>query len=426
MSAAQQPGDVRGSHQRRRDPLGLAHAQTERRYRFEELGCAPIVVDAVYEGSGVVGHGADPLTRLVPGCSNQGGFRSVRGQRFGDCALLVLSSSVRDPDWPDVLDSEQGIYTYFGDNKRPGHELHDTPKRGNLLLRDMFAALSSVHQRKNMPPVLVFTKTGEGRAVRFRGLAVPSGNVSDGLVAIWRQTAGQRFQNYRARFEILDCSEVPRSWIEALSRGHRNVADVAAPDVWKRWVERGDVRRLRAPRTIQFRTKPQQLPSATDLVGNQLLQIVTDSFCEGSRWSPHDFEFVAAELFRAIEPRTFDIEITRSTVDGGRDAVGKLRIGGDEQHSDGIATEFALEAKCYSVNNGVGVKELSRLISRLRHRQFGVLVTTSYLAQQAYKELREDGHPVVVISGIDVVRILCDLGITDQASAIAWMERILA
>jgi hypothetical protein len=33
-----------------------------------------------------------------------------------------------------------------------------------------------------------------------------------------------------------------------------------------------------------------------------------------------------------------------------------------------------------------GVREMSRLISRLRHRQFGVLVTTSYVDNQAYRE----------------------------------------
>src|SRR5262249_32654333 len=50
--------------------------------------------------------------------------------------------------------------------------------------------------------------------------------------------------------------------------------------------------------------------------------------------------------------------------------------------------------------------ETSRLISRLRHRQFGVLVTTSHLDAQAYREIREDGHPVVVIAGRDIVDIL--------------------
>ena len=75
--------------------------------------------------------------------------------------------------------------------------------------------------------------------------------------------------------------------------------------------------------------------------------------------------------------------------DGGRDAVGEYLLG---PHADPVAVEFALEAKCYAPTTGVGVRETSRLISRLRHRQFGVLLTTSHLDAQAHREIREDGH----------------------------------
>jgi hypothetical protein len=36
---------------------------------------------------------------------------------------------------------------------------------------------------------------------------------------------------------------------------------------------------------------------------------------------------------------------------------------------------------------------MSRLISRLRFRQFGVFITTSYFHHQAYEEVRLDQHP---------------------------------
>ena len=71
-----------------------------------------------------------------------------------------------------------------------------------------------------------------------------------------------------------------------------------------------------------------------------------------------------------------------------------------------VSKEFALEAKRYALSSAVGVEPMSRLISRLRHRQFGILVTTSYLHDQAYKEVKVDGHPVVVIAAIDIARIL--------------------
>ena len=86
-----------------------------------------------------------------------------------------------------------------------------------------------------------------------------------------------------------------------------------------------------------------------------------------------------------------------------------------------MAVEFALEAKCYSPRNAVGIRATSRLISRLRHRQFGVLVTTSYLDSQAYKEIRDDAHPVVILAGADLVRIIKEQGLTTPAELRAFL-----
>lgn len=408
----------------------LIRAQ-ERRFAFESLATAPIIVDAVYERPPGGGAQREPISKMfprvgtAPGIGNMGGFRAMAGQSFGDCRMLVLTSSGDEADWPDVLDAERGIFTYFGDNRKPGKELHDTPKGGNRLLRDIFTAISAIDLRPKVPPVLVFTKADSKGSMRFRGLAVPSSTWDSGLVAIWRQTNGRRFQNYRAEFEILNCNEVPRPWLTAIQLGDLGTAARLAPTPWKRWVERGEVARLCAPRTIEYRTREQQLPQEDDAAGYAVLKALHGAFSAGGRWPAHDFEFIAAELFRFIEPRVQDLEVTRPTADGGRDAVGRLRIGGTESQSDGIYAEFALEAKAYGLKNGVGVSELSRLISRLRHRQFGVLLTTSYLSQQAYIELREDRHPVVVISGVDIVEVLRAKGIRSPAQVAQWLEKIL-
>jgi len=114
-----------------------------------------------------------------------------------------------------------------------------------------------------------------------------------------------------------------------------------------------------------------------------------------------------------LDQRVVIDEVTRSTADGGRDAIGRYLLGLTE---DPVYAEFSLEAKCYqpgidgAVPNTVGVKEVSRLISRIRHRQFGVLVTTSVIAHQAYKEVREDRHPIIFISGKDIAEILIKNG----------------
>ena len=54
---------------------------------------------------------------------------------------------------------------------------------------------------------------------------------------------------------------------------------------------------------------------------------------------------------------------------------------------------------------------------------FGILVTTSYLHEQAYQELKADGHPIVVIAARDIVEILRSKGYGDVASVKAWLYR---
>jgi hypothetical protein len=318
-----------------------------------------------------------------------------------------------DPDWPDFIDMYTGVFTYFGDNKKPGFALHDTPRRGNRLLHSCFAVLHNApDQRATIPPFLVFTRGSKGRDVVFRGLAVPGveGDASDDLVAIWRSKSGERFQNYRAKFTILDAGTVSRRWIAAL-KAH-NPLHVSAPEAWLKWVNSGVYQPLVSQPTVEHRSRQQQTPAP----GRD--EAIVRCLYEYFKDEPHNFEHCAARL-AAMMDANINIEmVTRPSVDGGRDAIGTYRVG---PIADRISLVFALEAKCYAPDNGVGVKELSRLISRLKHREFGILVTTSFLGRQAYEELRHDRHPVVVIAGVDIVEILVKAGIGTPDAVEHWM-----
>jgi uncharacterized protein (DUF697 family) len=104
----------------------------------------------------------------------------------------VLYTSGDHPDWPDALDRETGLFTYFGDNRRPGRALLETPRAGNAILEWSFnRAHGDADQREQVAPFLVFAKANPagGRSVRFLGLAVPGGqdvHPTEDLVAIWR------------------------------------------------------------------------------------------------------------------------------------------------------------------------------------------------------------------------------------------------
>jgi hypothetical protein len=371
-------------------------------------------VDAIYQGGRSGNAGDDPFPALL-GMSNQGGFR-FRGELLGALEMVLLTSSMNDPDWPDRLDEETGVFTYYGDNKKPGRHLHDTGRGGNTLLRRMFdAAHSGADGRRCVPPTFVFARAGAWRDMVFLGLAVPGASdlsLGEDLVAIWRTADGMRFQNYRARFTILDAAVVGRQWIDSIIQ-KRPRLDLAPP-AWRRWVETGRRDPLIATRSLEYRSPKEQLPQDPD--GLAMIKVVREYFQD----SPHGFEHCAAAIARLMIPEIAALDVTRPSRDGGRDGIGQMRVGSG---LGAILVDFALEAKCYSPPNSVGVREMSRLISRLRHRQFGILVTTSYVDRQAYREIKEDRHPIVVISAVDIVTLL---RATDRASPAAVQDWLAA
>ncbi len=379
---------------------------------FDQLTTADLCVDGVYTGGRRGNSGDDPFPRLLS-VSNQGGFR-YRGT-LKKLDMVALTSSLTDVDWPDSLDSETGIFTYFGDNKKPGRSLHDTPRNGNELLRHLFALTHSDVNRRQVPPIFVFGNSGTWRDVVFLGLAVPGTSdlrLSEDLVAVWKNVSGKRFQNYRARFTVLDVPVVSRDWISDIVAG--NPISSNAPGPWLEWIRGGAIRPLLTARTVEYRTKAEQLPQSDS--DSRILIALHKFFID----RPHDFEKCAAAIAKMLLPDITSLDLTRPSRDGGRDALGELRIGSGETS---ILVGFSLEAKCYSPSNGVGVREMSRLISRLRHRQFGILVTTSYVDLQTFREIREDAHPILVVSGRDIIELLRKNGHGDVSSVLVWLEQ---
>lgn len=377
---------------------------------YDDLSNADLTIEAVYEGAAGGQLSGEALSRLLPGIGNLGGFRAAgRGE---DKKLVVLYTSGQDKDWPDQLDLNTGQFIYYGDNKTPGHELHDTGPGGNLILRHVFQLLhASPSDRSRIPPFLIFRKyptPTSARSVQFKGLAVPGFRglpATSDLIAVWKTSEGQRFQNYRATFTILDVPVVSRAWLDDIATSDGLTTSV--PAAWSDWVRKGRYKALASESTTVIRSAEAQTPDAPTKVA--ILEIVWNHFRE----APYAFEAFAARIFQMHDPRVIIDEITRASVDGGRDAVGRYLLG---LNDDPVYAEFSLEAKCYAPGirgmnaNTVGVKEVSRLISRIRHRQFGVLVTTSSIGRQAYEEVREDRHPIIFFSGKDIADILTTNG----------------
>lgn len=384
---------------------------------FQELGLSDLIVDTVYQAGTTPNNSSKVLSKIAH-VGNSGGFRKCakvkNGKKVKDVAYVCIFTTGNELEWRDELDRTLGRFTYWGDNRTAGNPITQTKFKGNLFLQESFSHMT-LGLRKQIAPVFVFQKY-TGRDVIFLGLAVPGDariNPQESLVSVWAQNSEGRYQNYKAIFTILDIPVIDRRWLMDLEHD-QGIESEYAPKVWKDWVLTGKYKPLITDKNpIQYRRPNEQLPEIGSKEFRMLNQIIKHFS------NAYSFEAFACKLIQIMDSNIVNVEQTRAVRDGGRDAICKYHIG---PAASGIDIEFALEAKRYQITNSVGVRETSRLISRIRHRQFGVLVTTSYVADQAYKEIVEDSQPIIIIAGKDIIDILLQAGISSEELLQEWLE----
>lgn len=360
---------------------------------------------------------------------NQGGFRYKGNTKCPK--FVILFTSGEDIYWRDELDTSIGLLLYYGDNKIPGNDLHNTNLHGNEILKYIFdiSASNDITTRKKLPPVFVFKKT-HGRNVIFLGLAVPGiqGRPNkEWLTAVCGcNRDGQRFQNYKAYFTILNTSSgsefnngfgISLAWLNDIEENN-TYSSKYAPFEWKNYVDNKKYLPLIARQEKFVKTKNEQLPSNN--VQIEMLKKLHEHFIEKDKG--YSFEKFAADITQYMDEAVVDISVTRPFKDGGFDAEGRYRIFNHVENV--IYVDFYLQAKCYNpFNNGIGVSDTARLISRIKNRQFGVLITTSYISMQAYNEILNDQHPIVFITGKDIISyIFNELEIRSVDKLIEWLS----
>lgn len=382
-----------------------------------------LYIDAVYKANPEVKNsGGDVISKLLP-VGNMGGFRLCGNRQTPK--LVVLFTSGEDIYWKDELDTATGLLLYYGDNKKPGNDLHQTKVGGNLVLKYIFdyACSNNENERRKIPPIFVFRKnnsiydeSGTGRDMKFLGLAVPGiiGKPnSDWLTAVWGcNRDGDRFQNYKAYFTILDTSSgcefeknagINLAWINDIEEG-KTLDSKFAPKVWKKYIEGSKIQPLSSRCAKFVKSKEEQLPSV-DSIQYEMLKYLQNYFV--SLDGGYSFEAFACDMARYLDSSVIDLNTTNPYKDGGFDGIGKYRIFNKVENE--VYVDFYLQAKCYNPeSNPVVVKDTARLISRIKDRQFGIMITTSYVAQQAYEEIVEDGHPIVIITGKNIIDYIFD------------------
>ena len=204
---------------------------------FDQLHSADLVLGCVYRGGTAGSVADDPLNRLIP-VGNAGGFR-YKGSSEAPLLIALYTTGAED-DWPDSLDPLTSTFTYYGDNRKPGRDLLDTPRHGNEILRRTFERVhGDPRARAQVAPHLLFAKAGQGRDVVFRGLLAPGAQTltaSEDLVVIAHDRQGLELRNYRAKFTVLDARHVTRAWLNDVLAGEPFSGN--CPEAWREWVTR--------------------------------------------------------------------------------------------------------------------------------------------------------------------------------------------
>ena len=149
---------------------------------------------------------------------NRGSFR-MNG-RGDDKRYAVLFTTGEDKDWPDQLTSIQILCLA---TTKP--RVMNSTTRRKVATKYCGTRLNGCTRQSLSEHVfLLFVFHSTPREViprnsiqRSQCLDTRDGRDGD-LVAVWKTTDGQRFQNYKATFTILDVPVVPRAWLESLRR----------------------------------------------------------------------------------------------------------------------------------------------------------------------------------------------------------------
>lgn len=341
----------------------------------------------------------DQFVKWLPGIGNSKGIRPVKFKYLKvdlPAYIVLITRQVihrHYNPWDDIIDYVAGKIYYWGDakfNKEKDYKEFD----GNRVMLKVYENVLDANF-SIVPPILHFSKRESGKVV-FNGLCTLKK-----LEMTWYEDKGIPVKNYRCELIVLDEEEVSVTWLNSRAECELlSEINFDAPPIWYDYIN-GITRRIEVFKR-EIKSTDEQLPGENTL-GSQVLASLVDL-------TPTQFEAVIVELFKEMPLVHHNIIRTRAVKDGGFDFIGEFTI----PFPLGYKIEFLGEAKRYSRNNGVGPEMISRLVARLARGQFGIFVTTSYFTKQAQTEVLEDGYPVKLYSGTDIVNFFREQRLLDN------------
>jgi hypothetical protein len=349
----------------------------------------------------------DQFVTWLPGIGNSKGIRPAKSKESGLPAFVVLvtrniSHKYHNP-WDDIVDYDSSTIFYWGDAKYSATKDYKDFEGNRCLIGIYENYLDG--KISQIPPILHFSKKTTGK-ITFNGLCIIK-NVE----TTWFEDNKKPVKNYRFELGILDQEAVHVDWL--MSRvSSLSKSALSAPAVWQSFIN-GRIIKLNLFKK-EILSKEAQLPEKGS-ADYSILETI-------NALKPVEFEALLVDLIKELPHVNHNITRTRLVKDGGFDFFGKFSL----PYPFNYQIEFLGEAKKYKLNNSVGPDLVSRLVARLDRGQYGIFVTTSYYTTQAQQEVLEDGYPVKLYSGIDVVNFLRELKLIDNGKIKqSWLDEVI-
>ena len=368
-----------------------------------------------YTDQGKKTHPDDQFLRWInipgSGMLNSPGIRPLKFTflRVNVPAYVILvthekTGGILNP-WEDVVDLSAGRIYYWGDAKYNPAKRH-MDFLGNRVLQNIYDRILG-NEKVLIPPILHFSKPRPGIVV-FNGLCV-----MDKLELTWFEDQGHPVRNFRAHLIILDEAEVSVDWLHQRATCNAiKTIQTNSSTIWKEYLS-GNVRKLDIWKS-EIRSMDQQLPPEGSAESNILEEL--------RKLSATEFEAITVAILKQLENVTHSITRTRSTADGGFDFFGHFQL----PYPLSYDINFLGEAKKFKRTDAVQPRHVSRLVARLNRGQYGIFITTSYYTSQAQREVLEDGYPVKLFAGGDLIRIMKELRLIQNGKLNKeWMTSVL-
>lgn len=206
---------------------------------FENLKNVSLKPRYIYKGGKQGNISDDPFNALL-NVGNAAGMRPKKNINGNLAYIVLITNPSNHEEYPDKLNKDLNILTYFGDQRIPERDYLDTKQKGNFNIEKLFHEVFSKNcNNANLFPCFYFEKNGDtGRDYTFHGIVYPltkNQKLNEVCEKVIIPSDKGIIENLKFLFALDTASEISRDWLTDLLLDNKNSSN--APASWKEFIQ---------------------------------------------------------------------------------------------------------------------------------------------------------------------------------------------